>query len=134
LNTGAECANCHGGVSAGYGGGAWVAGISASHADAQITPNHDVCYYCHLYKNGDVTYYNITNATQHRDGNIEIGAQNDSGTDTHIGFRDNGATVGCVNCHLANDGVGNGLHEFADVTGTTRWGTRDLLITGPVFD
>ena len=83
-----------------HGGGAGWRGISASHSDAQITPNHDVCYYCHLYKNGDVTYYDITNATQHRDGNIEIGAQNDSGTDTHIGFRDNGATVGCVNCHL----------------------------------
>ena len=119
-NDGTQCANCHGDFTYGF-----VTGMVARHqtttsgdAGGQIASSHDgndKCYYCHAYKAGDTTYYNF--ATKHRDGQIQI--------NTGAGFVDNGTTVGCSNCHAANDGTADGQHAFTEITGT-RW-TRELL-------
>ena len=67
-----------------------------------ILVNHSQCYYCHLYENGTTADYDIDDVTQHRDGNIEIGAGATDGSGTQLGFTDNTATVGCDNCHLSS--------------------------------
>jgi len=111
-----------------------VTGIGARHASAPIIGNHDVCYYCHLYKNLVTADYDIGNVNQHRDGNIEIGAGATDGSGTQLGFWDNGATVGCDNCHEYNDGVGATFHEFTEVSSAAPWTGRDLIGTGPDCD
>jgi predicted CxxxxCH...CXXCH cytochrome family protein len=108
--------------------------MSASHGNGPILGNHNQCYYCHLYQDGTTADYDVTSAANHRDGNIEIGATADDGSDVNIGFKDNGSTVGCVNCHVSNDGVGAGTHEFNEESSTARWTQRDLITSGPVFD
>jgi hypothetical protein len=123
-SNGTECGNCHGDFTAGFTTGVSLRHQTTTSGDAggQIAASHDggdKCYYCHTYKAGDTTYYNIANAPvgKHRDGIIQV--------NNGAGFTDNGTTVGCTNCHVANDGTADGQHSFTEITGT-RW-TRELL-------
>ena len=80
-------------------GGAWVAGIGRRHADPEITPNHDVCNYCHEYDEGSSSPYNL--GTMHRDGSIQLNAA--VGTD--LGYQEQGTAP--------NMTIGTRLDAFA---------------------
>jgi len=104
---GTECANCHGDFANG-----WVAGISARHSsDAELAAYHggpsNPCMTCHTIGDGTGDY---DWATQHRDGAIQL--SND------MGWVDHGDTVGCSNCHSADDdaddSMSDGEHEMQD--------------------
>ena len=61
--------------------------------------------------------------TQHRDGNIEIGAGATDGSGTQLGFTDNTDDGGLRQLSPEfNDGVGATFHEFTEVS-STRWTT-----------
>ena len=109
---GSECANCHGDFTTGF-----ITGVVARHqtttsgdADGQVGSSHggaDKCYTCHNYKAGSTLYYNFAN--KHRDGAIQI--------NSNASFVDNGTTVGCSGCHVANDGINDEQHAFSEASG-----------------
>ncbi len=123
------CANCHGDFDSGFNTG--VAGRhTGTDADGDIQANHqgapasNDCYLCHAW--GHTAYTSISGPAAHRDQKIQVNSA------SKVGFVDNGATVGCANCHASNDGTADEQHAMIDTSksgGLNRWDR--VLIEGP---
>ncbi|MDT8442159.1 MAG: CxxxxCH/CxxCH domain-containing protein [Desulfuromonadales bacterium] len=132
---GSECANCHGGIGAGYAAAAWVSGIVPDHLNnwdgdgngPEVMTSHSVCKSCHgfngaadkddnyllsMHRNNQITMNGGTNYNQTNFGCDSAGCHGDY-ADGHA-LADSGWTVelgafdaggDCWTCH------GNGSNQ-----------------------
>jgi hypothetical protein len=129
---GAECLNCHGGITTGYAPAALAAGVTPNHAanwDGDGTANevmtaHNLCKTCHGFNSPIDVDANYIIASDHRDGNISMNSGKgynvaDWGCDTagcHGGaavnhaLADSGLTVELASFTVSGGGC-NGCHN-----------------------